>query len=132
MRGKPTPRDVSAYLAREPAKVRKVLQQLRATIRTAAPEAEESIGYGMPYYKQDGPLVAFAAFKNHCSLFGMSSQLNEQFKKELAVYEISKGTIRFTVERPLPKALVTKLVKARVAMNRERQKARTAKRKRSS
>jgi uncharacterized protein YdhG (YjbR/CyaY superfamily) len=110
---------VAAYLRAVPPAPRAALQQLRKTIKAAAPEATEVISYGMPMFKHHGMLVGFAAFKDHCSLF-MSTAITSALKKELAPYDTSKGTIRFTADRPLPTALVKKLVKARIAQNERR------------
>lgn len=107
---------VAAYLRAVPPAPRAALQKLRKTIKAAAPEATEVISYGIPMFKHHGVLVGYAAFKEHCSLF-MSTSLTQALKKELASYDISKGTIRFPADKPLPKALVRKLVKARVAQN---------------
>ena len=107
---------VAAYLRAVPPAPRAALQQLRKTIKAAAPEATELISYGMPMFKHHGMLVGYAAFKDHCSLF-MSTVLAKAYKKALAPYQTSKGTIRFTVEKPLPTTLVRKLVKARIAQN---------------
>ena len=107
---------VAAYLRAVPPAPRAVLQKLRQTIKAAALEATEVISYGMPAFKQHGMLVCFAAFKDHCSLF-MSTYFTKALKKELASYQTAKGTIRFTADRPLPAALVRKLVKARLAQN---------------
>ena len=109
---------VAAYLRAVPPAPRAALQKLRKTIKAAAPKATEGISYGMPMFKHHGMLVGYAAFKSHCSFFP-GSALNA-FKKELASYETSKGTIRFTVDKPLPAALVRKLVKARIAQNEAR------------
>jgi len=92
---------------------------LRKTIKAAAPEATEVISYGMPMFKHHGMLVGYAAFKEHCSLF-MSTAITSALKKELASYDTSKGTIRFAPDKPLPAALVRKLVKARIAQNERR------------
>ncbi len=108
---------VAAYLRAVPPAPRAALQKLRKTIKAAAPEATEVISYGIPAFKHHGMLVYFAAFKNHCSLFGISSAIMKANKKALADYEMSKGTIRFTAEKPLPTALLRKLVKARIAQN---------------
>ncbi len=110
---------VTAYLRAVPPAPRAALQQLRKTIKAAAPEATEVISYGIPMFKHHGMLVGYAAFKDHCSLF-MSTYVTRALKKELASYDTSKGTIRFTADRPLPAALVRKLVKARVAQNERR------------
>lgn len=112
---------VDAYLAALPVDQRSVLENLRATIRAAAPSAEEAWSYGMPAFRLDGILlVSYSAFKNHCSFFPMNASLTEQFADELAGWPTAKGTIRFTPEKPLPAAVVKKMVKARAAENRVR------------
>ena len=112
------PKTTDEYLARVPVPARTTLNKLRAMIRAAAPsETTEAISYGMPAFKYKGSLVWFAAFANHCSFFPGTSSLLPAFKKELKDFEISKGTIRFPVDKPLPAALVKRLVKARVAQN---------------
>lgn len=112
---------VDAYLAAVPEPARSTLEKMRALIRSTAPaEATEAIGYGMPTFRYKGALVAYAAFKHHCSLFPMNASLVEAFKEELKEYKTSKGTIQFTVDKPLPAALVKKLVKARVAENEQK------------
>jgi uncharacterized protein YdhG (YjbR/CyaY superfamily) len=94
------------------------LSKLRAVIRSAVPaETTEGISYGMPAFKYKGPLIAFAAFKQHCSLFPMNAGLVAEFSDELKNYVTSKGTIRFPLDKPPPAALVKKIVKARVAEN---------------
>jgi uncharacterized protein YdhG (YjbR/CyaY superfamily) len=93
------------------------LEHLRKTIRAAAPEAEECISYQMPAFRLNGMLVGFGATANHCALYLMSSTTAEAFKEELEGYDTSKGTIRFQPDKPLPAALVRKLVKARIAEN---------------
>ena len=108
------PTSVAAYLRTVPPAARAALQRLRTTIRAAAPEATEVISYGIPMFKHHGMLVGYAAFKDHCSLF-MSTTLTKAYRKALASYDTSKGTIRFTADKPLPAALVRKLVKARIA-----------------
>lgn len=110
---------VDAYLAdvREP--FRTMLAHLRNVIRTAAPGAVEAIGYGIPTYKLDGNLVHFAAFKNHMSFFPGSTAHNETLKDDLARYKLSRGTIRFTPDNPLPDELVTRIVRLRIAENRD-------------
>ena len=91
------------------------MQRVRAAIRSVLPaEATEAISYGIPAFKYNGPLVWFAAFSNHCSLFPGASVIRA-FKKELERYEISKGTIQFPVDKPLPASLVKKMVKMRLA-----------------
>jgi uncharacterized protein YdhG (YjbR/CyaY superfamily) len=111
---------VAAYLRSVPPAPRAALQKLRKTIKAAAPEATEVISYGIPAFKHHGMLVYYAAFKDHCSLFGVGAALMKTHQKALARYRISKGTLQFTVDMPLPTALVRKLVKARVAQNEAR------------
>ena len=97
-----------------------MLRKVRQAIRSAAPGAEEVISYRMPAYKQDGILVYFAAFNNHCSLFPASKKVFDDHKTALAGFKTSKGTIQFTTDDPLPIPLIKKMVKARVAENKER------------
>ncbi|MBZ5629859.1 MAG: DUF1801 domain-containing protein [Acidobacteriia bacterium] len=115
--GDRVPKTVDEYLAGVPEPARSTLQMIRATIRSAAPaEATEAISYRMPAFKYKGLLMWYAAFADHCSLFPGSSVM-VAFKNELKGYSVSKGTIRFPVDKPLPAALVKKLVKARIAEN---------------
>lgn len=113
------PQTVDEYLAPLPAASRKALEQLRKAILESAPAAEEVISYRVPTYKQNGPLVCFAAFPNHLSFFTTSHALMKEFAKELQPYATSGVTIRFTADKPLPAALVKKIVKARVRENME-------------
>jgi uncharacterized protein YdhG (YjbR/CyaY superfamily) len=104
---------IDEYLAPLPADQRAALQKLRATIASAAPDAAESISYGVPTFKYKGrPLVNFGAAKKHCALYGMA--VVEADRVALEGFDTSKGTIRFTPDKPLPTALVKKLVKARM------------------
>jgi uncharacterized protein YdhG (YjbR/CyaY superfamily) len=108
-------KNTDEYLARVPEPAHSTLKKVRAAIRSAVPpEATEAISYGMPAFKYKVVLVWFAAFSNHCSLFPTASVI-EAFKNELKNFQTSKGTIHFPVDKPLPAALVKKLVKARVA-----------------
>ena len=112
----PNRADVDEYLKTIPAAKRGALQKLRAAIRAAAPGAEEGFSYGLPAFRLDGrPLVCYGASTNHCSFFPMSPAVIRAHADELEKYETSKGTIRFPPEKPLPAALVRKLVKARIA-----------------
>jgi uncharacterized protein YdhG (YjbR/CyaY superfamily) len=114
-KGNVSPKTVDEYLAGVPEPARSTLNKIRVAIRSAAPpEATEAISYGMPAFKYKGPLIWFAAFSDHCSLFPTASVI-EAFKNELKGFSTSKGTIQFTTEKPLPPALVKKLVRARVA-----------------
>ena len=107
---------VDDYLAALPDDARATLQKLRKVIKAAAPKATEVISYQMPMYKHHGMLVGFAAFKDHCSFFPGANPVATH-KDELKAYETSKGTIRFPIGKPLPAALVKKLVKERIAEN---------------
>ena len=112
-----TPKTVEDYLAAVPEHAHGTLQRLRSAIRSAMPaEATETISYGIPAFKHKGTLVWFAAFSKHCSLFPGASVI-KAFQDELKGVEISKGTIKFPVDKPLPSALVKKMVKARLAEN---------------
>jgi uncharacterized protein YdhG (YjbR/CyaY superfamily) len=110
---------VNAYLARVPEPARTTLEKMRALIRAAAPkDATEAISYGIPSFQYKGALVWYAAFKKHCSFFPMDHSLEEEFAEDLKKYKTSKGTIQFPVDEPLSKKLVTRIVKARVTLNK--------------
>jgi len=117
------PETVDEYLSRVPEPARATLKKVRALIRSVAPpEATEGISYGIPTFKYKGMLASFAAFSDHCSLFPGAGPTVE-FKNELKNFQTSKGTIRFAPDKPLPAALLKRLVKARIAEN-ERKKGR--------
>jgi uncharacterized protein YdhG (YjbR/CyaY superfamily) len=116
----PAPPDVDTYINNLPPGQREAMQKVRTAIKEAAPKAQEVISYQIPGYKYLGPVVYIAAFKNHCSLFGISKSLLETFKKELSKFEVAGTTIHFTPEKPLPVSLIKKIVKARVKQNEER------------
>src|SRR6266705_3390859 len=125
-KGNGAPTNVDEYLASVPEPARSILNKMRAAIRSAVPpEAAETISYGMPAFKHKGVLVWFAAFSKHCSLFPGSSVI-EAFKNELKGFSTSKGTIKGTIhfptDKPLPTALIKKLVKARVAQNESKKR----------
>ena len=111
------PTTIDEYLAAVSDDKRAALQKLRKTIRAAAPQAEECISYQLAAFRQDGLLVAFGATAKHCAFYLMSSTTVEAHRDELEGYDTSKGTIRFRADRPLPAALVRKLVEARIAEN---------------
>ena len=116
--------DVEAYLAKVPETARATLEKLRATIRSIVPpETTEKLSYGIPSFHYKGGLVAYAAFKKHCSFFPMQASLIDEMKDELKAYRTAKGTLQFPQDKPLSPALVKKMVKARIAEN-ERKKAR--------
>ena len=114
-------RTMDEYIVTFPRNVQVILKELRRTIRDSAPEAEEAITYGMPAFKLNGNLVFFAAFKNHIGFYPTPSAI-EAFKEELSDYEVSKGTIRFPMNRPVPLDLVRRIVTYRVKENQNRKK----------
>ena len=121
-KGNAAPKNVEEYLAGVPEPARSTLNKLRAAIRSAVPpEATETISYRIPAFKYKGILLWFAAFSNHCSLFPTAAVV-EAFKDELKGFSTSKGTIHFPTDKPLPIALVKKLVKARVAQVESKKK----------
>lgn len=111
--------NVTDYMRRLPGDAQAALERLRALIRQTAPDSEEGISYQIPAYKYLGMLVGFGAAKNHCAFYIMSPSLMLKLKKELEKYETATGTIRFTPDKPLPAALVKKIVKARMKENEE-------------
>jgi len=109
------------YLAHVPEPARTTLNKVRAAIWSVVPaETTEGISYGIPTFKYKGGLVAFAAFKNHCSFFPMGSSVLDAFEKELKGFRVSKGTLHFPLDKPLPATLVKKIVRARIAENKAR------------
>jgi uncharacterized protein YdhG (YjbR/CyaY superfamily) len=116
---KQKPTTIDEYLASVKPEQRAALQKLRQTIRAAASTAEECISYGIPAFRLNGrPLVFFGAWANHCSFYPGSSTTLKKFRGDLKGFQITKGTIRFSLDNPLPIALVKKLVKERIAENR--------------
>lgn len=113
---------VSEYLAHVPEPARTTLKEVRAAIRAAAPpDVIETISYGIPAFKYKGMLAWYAAFSGHCSLFPGASAI-AACAGDLKKYSISKGTIRFPIDKPLPAALIKRLVKARVTENETRKR----------
>jgi uncharacterized protein YdhG (YjbR/CyaY superfamily) len=116
------PQTHEAYLAGLSEAKRSALEELRKTIREAAPEAEEIISYQLPAFRLAGRLlVAFGATAKHCAFYPMSTSTVEAHRDELEGYDTSKGTIRFQADNPLPAPLVRKLVEARIAENAAQQ-----------
>src|ERR1019366_2784798 len=114
-KGSAASKTVEEYLAGVPEPARTTLNNIRAVIRSVVPaEAAEGISYGVPTFKYKGPVIWYAAFSNHCSLFPTASVI-EKFKDELKAYRTSKGTIQFPLDKPLLASLVKKMVKARLA-----------------
>ncbi len=107
---------IDEYIAVQPKNIQPILQELRQAIKEAAPQAEETISYQMPAFKQNGVLVWFAAFKNHVSIFPKVSVM-EEFKEQLSPYQKSKGTIKFPLDKPLPLDLIKDMVRFRVKEN---------------
>jgi len=116
----PTPRNHDEYLAALPADQRQVLQALRQTIRELAPHAEETISYQICAFRDGVMLVGYGATPKHCAFFLMSNQTTKTHAADLKGYDLSTGTVRFQPDRPLPAALVQKLVRARQAENAAR------------
>ena len=113
------PENVEEYIAGFPKNTQILLEQIRATIVKAAPQAEEVISYQMPAYKHNGILVYFAAYKNHIGFYPTASGI-EAFKKELSVYKGAKGSVQFPLDKPMPLNLISKIVKFRVKKNLEK------------
>lgn len=107
---------IDEYIATFPKDTQKILKDIRATIKAAAPNAEEKISYQMPTFFLNGNLVHFAAFKNHIGLYPTPSG-TEAFKKEIARYKAAKGSIRLPLDEPMPLNLISRIVKFRVAEN---------------
>lgn len=106
---------IDEYIAESPQEIRNILEELRRAIKESTPEAEEAISYGMPAFKFKGKnLVFFAAWKNHVGFYPHGPSAIEAFKKELAPFEQSKGTIQFPLDKPIPFDLVKEIVKFRV------------------
>lgn len=119
-------RNIDEYISFFPEPVRERLVRMRSVIKKAAPNAEEAISYAIPTFKLNGNLVHFAAFKNHLGFYPGPSGI-EAFKKELAGYESSKGTIKFPLDKPIPVTLVGKIVKFRVKENLAKVKTKSKK-----
>ena len=115
------PETIDEYLARANPDQRAALNNLRRIIRRVAPKAQECISYGIPAFRLNGRLlVGFAAWSNHCSFYPMSSKTLKSFRNELRNFQTSKGMLRFCPDKPMPAALVKKLLKARIAENNAR------------
>jgi len=118
--------NIDGYIAGFPEQIRKKLEEMRMIVRKAAPQAEETINYGVPTLILSGNLVHFGGFKNHVGFYPAPSGI-EAFKEELSVYEGAKGSVKFPVDKPLPAALITKIVKFRVKENLEKAKQKSKK-----
>ena len=121
------PKDIDEYIVGFPNDVSEILEKIRMTIRKAAPDAEETIKYQMPTFTLKGNLVYFAAFKKHVGFYPPATG-DEKFKNEISGYEGAKGNLRFPLDKPIPYALISKIVKFRVKENLERAEAKGKKR----
>ena len=120
MRTKQTPpKNIDDYIAGFPAEVQEILEKIRSTIRKAAPDAEETINYGIPTFTLNGNLVHFAGFKGHIGFYPTPSGI-EKFKEELSAYEGAKGSVQFPLDKRMPFGLISKIVRFRVKENLER------------
>ncbi len=113
---KTAPKDIDEYIVGFPKDIQTILQKIRKTIKKAAPEAQEKIGYQMPTFTLNGNLVHFAAFKNHIGFYPTPSG-TEKFKKEISVYKAAKGSIQFPLDQPIPYELISQIVEFRVKEN---------------
>ena len=111
--------DIDQYIAGFSLEIQAILQEIRATIKKAAPEAQEAISYQMPTFKLNGNLIHFAAFKNHIGVYPAPTGI-EQFRKELSAYKGGKGSVQFPFSQPIPYDLISKIVKYRVQENLEK------------
>ena len=109
-------KDVDAYITAAPKAAQPKLRQMRTLIRAAAPKADEKISYGMPYYGYKGRLMYFASFQKHIGLYA-AWPAGSTYAKLIEPYKVSKGTLRFPLDKPLPATLITKIVKTRVKEN---------------
>jgi uncharacterized protein YdhG (YjbR/CyaY superfamily) len=124
MKPDPTePRDIDEYIAGFPEEIRQRLEQIRATIRKAAPEAEEAIKYRIPTFVLNGNLVHFAAFRNHIGFYPAPQGI-EEFKEELSAYKGAKGSVQFPYDEPIPFDLISRIVKFRAEKSLEKKKGR--------
>jgi uncharacterized protein YdhG (YjbR/CyaY superfamily) len=123
---KTTAKTIDEFIANSPKEVQAILKKIRTTIKRAAPDAEETINYGIPTFTLKGNLVHFAGFKSHIGFYPTPSGI-EKFKKELSVYEGAKGSVKFPLDKPIPYGLIEKIVKFRVKENLEKAEMRKKK-----
>jgi uncharacterized protein YdhG (YjbR/CyaY superfamily) len=116
-----TPKNIDDYAGRFPKEVQQLLKNMRLAIKKAAPQAKETISYGIPAFTLNGMLVWFAAFKSHIGFYPRASAI-AAFKKELSAYKGAKGSVQFPLDQPLPLALVSRIVKFRVKQNLSKSK----------
>jgi uncharacterized protein YdhG (YjbR/CyaY superfamily) len=125
---KSTSKEIDKFISAFPEDVQEILNKVRETIREAAPNAEETINYGIPTFTLNGNLVHFSAFKTHIGFYPTPTGV-EKFKKELSKYEGAKGSVKFLLDKPIPYALISKIVKFRVKENLEKAEAKGKKKK---
>ena len=116
------PTDIDDYISGFPNDIQKILQQVRSTIKKAAPGAEETIKYSMPTFTYKGNLVYFAAFKNHIGFYPAPTG-DASFKKALSDYKTGRGSVQFPLDKPMPTDLIVRIVKQRIKANSEKAKA---------
>ncbi len=122
MKSTAKPKNIDEYIARFPEDVQSALEKVRATIKKAAPKAEEIISYQMPAFKYYGNLVYFAGWKNHIGFYPIPTAMRA-FEKELSVYDGAKGSVKFPLDKPMPLGLISRIVKFRMKENLEKAKA---------
>ena len=110
---------IDEYISSFPKNIQNILEEVRLTIRRAAPDAIEAISYSIPTFKLNGNLVHFAAFKNHLGFYPTPSGI-EEFEKELSVYKQGKGSVQFPIDKPMPLRLISKIVKYRINKSQEK------------
>lgn len=116
MEKRPAPTNVDVYIGTFPQETQILLEQVRTTIKAAAPDAEEVISYGMPAYKQQGVLVYFAGYKNHIGFYATPTG-HAEFEAELSKFKQGKGSVQFPIDKPLPLGLISRIVKFRILEN---------------
>jgi len=120
-----TPASTNEYIASFPAGTQRRLKEIRATVKKAAPGADELISYGIPAFKLNGPLVFFAAFRSHIGLYPVTRVVRTKLAAQLSPYtpKAAKATVRFPLDKPIPRTLVTRIVKLRIKENAERNRS---------
>jgi uncharacterized protein YdhG (YjbR/CyaY superfamily) len=112
----PKPKTIDEYIARFPIEIQLIMEDIRHTIKIAAPEAEETIKYGMPTFLYHGNLVYFAAFKNHIGFYPAPTGIKE-FAKEISTFKSGKGSLQLPFDKPMPLKLINKILKYYIARN---------------
>ncbi len=131
VKDEPTSNGIDEHIAKFPKDVQVILKKIKATIQKAAPNAEETINYGIPTFTLNGNLVHFAGFKNHIGFYPTPNGI-EKFKKELSIYKGAKGSVQFPLDKPIPYGLISKIVKFRVKENLKKAASKEANKNRAS